>query len=61
MSNFLNDIFDKREKPISDNSRNLYKKNIVTNLNYLNDIKTIMFKIKDYKPTTQRTFIISIC
>ena len=69
MSNYLNDIFDKREKPISDNSRNLYKRNLeklndnqdVTNLNYLNDIKNIMYKIKDYKPTTQRTFIISIC
>ena len=28
MSNYLNDIFDKREKPISDNSRNLYKRNL---------------------------------
>ena len=69
MSNFLDNIFDKREKPISDNSRNLYKRNLeklndnqpITDFTYLENIKNVMFKIKDYKPTTQRTFIISIC
>ena len=47
MSNFSNNIFDKREKLISDSSRNLYKRNLeklnynqdVINLSYLNDIK----------------------
>jgi hypothetical protein len=69
MNNFLNGIFDKRDKPISDNSKNLYKRNLeklndnkpITDLIYLENIKEVMFKIKDYKPTTQRTFIISIC
>jgi hypothetical protein len=69
MNNFINNIFDQREKPISDNSRNLYRRNLeklndnqpITDFKFLENIKEVLFKIKDYKPTTQRTFIISIC
>lgn len=69
MNPFLESIFDKREKTISPSSQNLYAKNLsklndnkpVTDLTFLKDVKHILNKIKDYKPTTQRSFIISAC
>lgn len=69
MNSFLKDIFDKREKPIGESSQNLYSKNLVklnsgnpvTDLKFLKDIKKVMTTIQDYKPTTQRSFIISAC
>jgi hypothetical protein len=66
---FLNKIFDERENSISDNSKKLYVRNLsklnnheeITNLKFLNDINEVIDKIKQYKPTTQRSYIISIC
>ena len=66
---FLNEIFDNREKPISENSRKLYIHNLmklnnnepITNLNFLNDINTVLSKLSKYKPTTIRSYIIAIC
>jgi hypothetical protein len=69
MNSFLIDIFQSRDKPIGESSQNLYSKNLVrlnggnpvTDLNFLKDIKKVMTIIQDYKPTTQRSFIISAC
>ena len=69
MSDFLVSIFDKRDKPISESSRKLYQRNLeklndekpVTSLGFLTDVPKIMQTISKYKPTTQRSFIISIC
>ena len=69
MSDFLVSIFDKRDKPISESSRKLYQRNLeklndekpVTSLGFLTDVSKIMQTISKYKPTTQRSFIISIC
>lgn len=69
MSDFLVSIFKKRDKPISESSRKLYQKNLeklndekpVTSLGFLTDVSKIMQTISKYKPTTQRSFIISIC
>ena len=66
---FLNNIFEQRDKPISDSSKKLYTRNLmklnndqpITNFNFLKDPKNILNMIKDYKPTTQRSYIISIC
>jgi integrase len=66
---FLNKIFDERENSISDNSKKLYVRNLsklnnqekIINLNFLNDINDVIDKIKEYKPTTQRSYIISVC
>lgn len=68
-SKFLNDIFDNRDKPIGESSRKLYTRNLsklnndqeIINLNFLNSPKDILNKIKDYKPTTQRSYIIAVC
>ena len=68
-SKFLNDIYDNRDKPIGLSSRKLYSRNLsklnndqeINNLNFLNSPKDILNKIKDYKPTTQRSYIIAIC
>jgi hypothetical protein len=68
-SKFLNDIYDNRDKPISESSRKLYSRNLsklnndqeINNLNFLNTPKDILNKVKDYKPTTQRSYIIAIC
>ena len=65
-SKFLNDIFDNRDKPIGLSSRKLYSRNLsklnndqeIINLNFLKSPKDILNKIKDYKPTTQRSYII---
>ena len=69
MSDFLVSIFDKRDKPISESSRSLYRRNLeklndekpVNSLGFLTDVSKIMQTISKYKPTTQRSFIISIC
>ena len=69
MSDYLVSIFDKRDKPISESSRKLYQRNLeklndekpVTSLGFLTDVSKIMQTISKYKPTTQRSFIISIC
>jgi hypothetical protein len=66
---FLNDMFDKREPPISDSSRKLYISNLKKlndgnepeNFNFLKDDKNIYAKIEHLKPTTQRSYIIAIC
>ena len=66
---FLNEIFDNREKPISENSRKLYIHNLmklnnnepITNLNFLIDINSVLSKLSKYKPTTIRSYIIAIC
>ena len=50
---FLNEIFDNREKPIGENSRKLYIHNLmklnnndpITNLNFLNDINSVLSKL----------------
>jgi hypothetical protein len=65
----LKSIFEKRDKPISESSQNLYARNLtklndgeeVTNLNFLKDLKHVLSIIQEYKPTTQRSFIISAC
>ena len=69
MTTFLNNIFNKRDKPISENSEKLYTRNLekinenkpVTDLKFLKNIKEVLSKIQKYKPTTQRSFIIAIC
>lgn len=69
MTTFLNTIFNKRDKPISENSEKLYTRNLeklndnkpVTELKFLKNIKQVLSKIQKYKPTTQRSFIIAIC
>jgi len=66
---FLEQIFNARTNPIGETSRKLYKRNLeklnggdeVTDLKYLSDIKSVLKTIEKYAPTTQRTFIISIC
>ena len=66
MSLDLDELFDK--KGVSASSKNLYKKNLtrlndnqpVEDIKFLSRPAQIMRKIADFKPTTQRTFIISI-
>jgi len=66
---FLNNVFEQRDKPISDSSKKLYSRNLmklnndmpITNFNFLKEPKHILNMIKDYKPTTQRSYIIAIC
>lgn len=66
MSISLDELFDK--KGVSASSKNLYKKNLtrlndnqpVEDIKFLSRPATIMRKLADFKPTTQRTFIISI-
>lgn len=56
------------KKEISPNSLNLYTKNLIRlndgkeikNLNFLKNTENILDKIKNYKPNTRRTYIISI-
>lgn len=68
-SKFLNSIYDNRDKPIGLSSRKLYTRNLsklnddeeIINLNFLKNIKEILNKIKGYKPTTQRSYIIAVC
>jgi len=66
---FLNQVFEKRDKPISDSSKKLYTRNLmklnddmpITNFNFLKEPKVVLSKISQYKPTTQRSYIIAIC
>ena len=66
---FLDQIFNQRENIISDNSKKLYVRNLlklndnkeIKNLKFLNNLDEVIDKIKQYKPTTQRSYIISIC
>jgi len=66
---FLNNIFEQRDKPISDSSKKLYTRNLmklnndqpITNFFFFKEPKNILNMIKDYKPTTQRSYIIAIC
>ena len=66
---FLNNVFQQRDKAISDSSKKLYTRNLmklnnnkdITNFNFLQDVKQILEKIKVYKPTTQRSYIIAVC
>ena len=66
---FLNNIFEQRDKPISDSSKKLYTRILmklnndqpITNFNFLKDPKSTLNMIKEYKPTTQRSYIIAIC
>ncbi len=64
-----NKVFDNlKNKQISQSSLNLYLKNLkrlndgeeIKNFNFLKNTKTILEKIKDYKPNTRRTYLISI-
>ena len=65
MSNIL---FGLKNKNISENSLKLYLSNLkrlndgmeIKNLNFLKDVPKILDKIKDYKPNTRRTYLISI-
>jgi hypothetical protein len=66
---FLNNIFEQRDKPISDSSKRLYTRNLMKLYNdqtinkfiFSKDPKSILNMIKEYKPTTQRSYIIAIC
>ena len=66
---FLNNVFQQRDKLISESSRKLYVRNLmklnndmpITNFNFLKKPKQILNMIKDYKPTTQRSYFIAIC
>jgi hypothetical protein len=66
---FLNKIFDERDKPIGESSRKLYTRNLmklnndmpITSFDFLKQPKNILNMIKYYKPTTQRSYIIAIC
>ena len=56
-------------RQLSENSKNLYKRNLlklndnkeIKNFNFLKNKDEVLTKIKDLKPTTQRSYIISIC
>lgn len=56
-------------RQLSQNSKNLYKRNLlklndnkdIKNFNFLKNKDEVLTKIKDLKPTTQRSYIISIC
>lgn len=64
-----NKVFDNlKKKSISQSSLNLYLKNLkrlnndeeIKNFNFLKNVDNILEKIKDYKPNTRRTYLISI-
>lgn len=69
MNSFLENLFNKRDKAISDSSKTLYARNLtklnggesVTDLKFLNDMKKVLLIIDGYKPTTKRSFIIAAC
>ena len=68
MTTFLNINFNKRDKPIYENSEKLYTRNLenlndnkpITELQFLKNIKEVLSKNQKCKPTTQRSFIIAI-
>jgi hypothetical protein len=69
MSNYLEKIFDNRPKELGDSSKKLYTRNLIKlndgkqieDLTFLKDIKKVKEMIKDYAPTTQRSYIIAAC
>ena len=57
-----------KDKEIASSTKNLYIKNLtrlnggeIKSIKFLDDIEDIKSKIGKYKPTTQRSYIISIC
>ena len=56
-------------RQLSENSKNLYKRNLlklndnkpIKHFNFLKNKEGVIDKIKTLKPTTQRSYIISIC
>lgn len=56
-------------RQLSENSKNLYKRNLlklndnkeIKNFNFFKNKDEVLTKIKDLKPTTQRSYIIAIC
>ena len=58
-----------KNRQLSENSINLYKRNLlklndnkpIKNFNFLRNKEGVIDKIKNLKPTTQRSYIISIC
>ena len=58
-----------KNRQLSENSINLYKRNLlklndnkpVQNFNFLRNKEGVIDKKKNLKPTTQRSYIISIC
>lgn len=69
MNPFLENLFNKRDKAISESSKTLYARNLtklnggepVTDLKFLNDMRDVLLIIDKYKPTTKRSFIIAAC
>ena len=67
----MEDIIDKAlsNRQLSEQSLNLYKRNLtklnknkpIKNFNFLKNKEEILGIIKDLKPTTQRSYIISVC
>lgn len=61
------DLF--KDKPIADSTKSLYIKNLkrlndgndIKSIKFLDDMDDILKKISKYAPTTQRSYIISIC
>jgi hypothetical protein len=69
-TNFKNNLIDNLEKKnISKTSINNYVRNLeklnddmpLKNINFLENIDEILEKLKDYKPNTYRSYLISIC
>lgn len=64
----MNILDNLKNKQISESSLNLYLKNLkrlnnndeIKNFNFLKNVNNIVDKIKDYKPNTRRTYLISI-
>ena len=64
----LKDKGEKRKKPLSDSSINLYIRNLqklnnnqpLKNLNFLKNIEAVNSKLEDYKPNTKRSYLIAI-
>ena len=58
-----------KNRQLSENSFNLYKRNLlklndnkpIKNFNFLKNKEEVIDKIKNLKSTTQRSYIISIC
>jgi hypothetical protein len=67
MNNKIDEALSNRQ--LSINSKNLYKRNLlklndnkeIKNFNFLKNKEEVLLKIKDLKPTTQRSYIIAIC
>jgi len=65
---FLDQIFDARANPVSVNSRNSYRRNLVklnggepvTSYDFLTDPKKIMKGIEHLSPNTQKSYVIAI-